>query len=64
VRKSIAARVGRIRESIIGDWQFEQRGGGMDVKSIADMGASLERREQQHSQSPVMPVGGTVIEPA
>jgi hypothetical protein len=41
VRKSSAARGGKMRESIISDWQFGQRGRGMDAKSEGDFKADM-----------------------
>jgi hypothetical protein len=41
VRRSSAARDGKRRESDIADWQFGQRGRGIDVKSENDCEADM-----------------------
>ena len=41
VRKSSAVRAGKMRESIISDWQFGQGGRGMEVKSEDDCNADM-----------------------
>ena len=62
LRGPSAARDGKMRESDIADWQFGQRGCGIDVKSEddseADMALSSIRREDDTLSHRHCPMGG------